>query len=353
MTHLERFNASIARKPFDRIPFTLSMTGEAAENLSAYFGRPYLEILYGEFDTDVRHAGPAYTGPAPEKNADGAYKNIFGVTKRDVSYGRGKYSEAVGFPLSRAETVSDVKNFHWPKACDHDFGAPFEILNKYPDYPFMVGYHSLGWVSWEMRGMETFLTDLYENPGIAGAIIEEVADYGYEYYRLLLGEAKSQGAKNFSMIQLADDWATQESLLISVEMFRKHFKPHYGRIIEMARGAGVFVEFHCCGAQSKLIPEFIDLGVDIVNPLQTSAAGMDPAFLKREYGRDIAFSGGIDVQTVLPMGNPESVRDEVFRMLEIMGAGGGYVLAPSHSIQTDVPVQNVVAMVNAVKDFYR
>ncbi|MCL2519189.1 MAG: methyltransferase, partial [Oscillospiraceae bacterium] len=138
---------------------------------------------------------------------------------------------------------------------------------------------------------------------------------------------------------------------ISIEMFRKFFKRHYRRIIDLAHSAGAVVQFHCCGCQLGLIPEFIDLGVDIMNPLQTSAKGMVPHKLKEEYGDYISFSGGVDVQTVLPHGTPESVREEVFYLLDTF-KNGGYILHPSHNIQVDTPPENVIAMVNAVFEYY-
>jgi uroporphyrinogen decarboxylase len=120
----------------------------------------------------------------------------------------------------------------------------------------------------------------------------------------------------------------------------------------MAHSAGILVEFHCCGSQPNLIPEFLDLGVDILTPLQTSAKDMTPHKLKEEFGGYISFSGGVDVQTILPHGTPESVRDYVFYLLDTVGKGGGYILQPSHAIQVDTPPENVIAMVDALYEYY-
>ena len=352
MTHLERYVNSIRRKPFDRIPFSVGMTGEMAEKLTAYTGCEYYKLLYDIFKIDTRGEGPRYIGPAMPSHDDGTYENMYGVRMRTVNYGGGSYGEAVGFPLVNAETADEIKKYRWPKADWFKYEPMFESLKAHPDYPFSIGYHALGWHSWEMRGMEKFMEDLYAEEAIAEAIINEISDFGYEYFKSIFEAKKGYEGNNFTAILLADDWATQNGLLISVEMFRRFFKPHYRRIIDMAHSAGVFVEFHCCGSQVKLIPEFIDLGVDILNPLQTSAAGMVPHKLKEQFGDCISFSGGIDVQTVLPFGTPQSVRDEVFYLLDTMGKGGGYILHPSHNIQIGTPPENIIAMYDAVYEYY-
>ena len=341
---------SVKRKPFDRIPFSLGMTGEMAKKLTEYTGYEYGELIYGVFDCDRRGGWVPYIGPQPAHYDDGSYDTVYGVRMRSVSYGSGQYDDAVAFPLMHATTVEEVRKHPWPKAEWYNYDAVLNPLQKYPDYPFMLGYQAIGWFSWDMRGMDLFMTDLHLEEAIATAIIEQVSDIGYEYFKRLLETAK--GYDNFAAIQLADDWGTQHGLLIGVPMFRKFFKAHYRRIIDMAHSAGKLVEFHCCGHQVPLIPEFIDLGVDILNPLQTSAKDMVPHVLKREFGRHIAFSGGVDVQTVLPHGTAQQVRDEVFYLLDSMAGDGGYILEPSHAIQVDTPPENVLAMVGAVYEYY-
>lgn len=352
MTHLERYINSIKRKTFDRIPFSVGMTGEMAGKLAAYTGFEYGKLLYDVFKADIRGEGPRYIGPAMPSYEDGTYENMYGVRMRNVNYGHGTYSEAVGYPLVNAVTADEIKNYKWPRADMFQYEPMLETLRAYPDYPFMIGYHALGWHSWEMRGMEKFMEDLYAEEDIAEAIINAVSDFGYEYFKAVFEIKKGYEGGNFTTIQLADDWSTQEDLLISPDMFRKFFKRHYKRIIDMAHSCGILVEFHCCGSQVKLIPDFIDLGVDILNPLQTSAKGMIPHKLKEEFGDYISFSGGVDVQTVLPNGTPQSVRDEVFYLLDTVGKGGGYILQPSHAIQVDTPPENIVAMVDAIYEYY-
>lgn len=352
MLHIERFKNSIARKAFDRIPMSISLSQEMADILLRYTGQDYNTLVYKTLDVDRRSVSPRYIGPPSKKYPDGSYENIFGVRMRDVNYGHGQYTEAVGFPLANAGSVGEILRHSWPSAAWYDYNSIKETLDKYPDYPFTVGYHALGWFSWDTRGMSQFLEDLILEPKIADAIIHEVSDFGYEYFIRLFSAGKDYVDKNFTAIHLADDWGTQEGLMISIDLFRRYFKSHYRRIIDIAHAAGVLVEFHCCGSAVELIPEFINIGVDILNPIQTSAKGMTPHLLKEKYGNEIAFSGGVDVQTVLPFSTPLQIRDEVFYLLDTMGKNGGYIIEPSHAIQVGTPPENILAMYKAVYEYY-
>lgn len=355
MTSLQRYRAMLQRQPFDRVALQFGATGECWQQLAEYLGeKDYEKVVFGRFGVDLRGAWPAWTGPEGQKFADGSWLNSWGVHMRRQSYGdgRGTYDEAIAYPLANATSVADVERHAWPKPEWHDFSSVATALRQQPEAPFIIGYAAIGWWSWEMRGMEQFLQDLLVEPEVAAAIVDHVADYAYDYFRALIDANREHIARNFVAIQLADDWATQNGLLISPTLYRRFFKKHYQRIIDYAHAAGLRVEFHCCGAVRELIPELIDTGIDILNPIQTSATGMDPQELKRLYGRQIAFSGGIDVQSVLPVRDPQGVKAEVHHLLDTMGADGGYILGPSHAIQVDTPPANIVAMYEAVQEHY-
>lgn len=352
MTHLERFNNSLMRKPVDRVPIFISTTSEMMGDLVSFLGKDEQTVLYGLFGNDRRFENAKYAGPQPKKYEDGTYDNIYGVRIRDVSYGRGKYSEAVEHPLANAESAADVQKHPWPSPDDFDYQSILGPLLQYPDYSLTICYFALSWYSWEMRGMSLFLEDLLVNEAIADAIIERMSDFAYEYFRRLINAGRDYIGKNFTSIHLADDFATQEGLLISPILYRRFFRRHYRRLTDLAHSAGLKVEYHCCGSAVGIVPDMIESGIDILNPIQTSARGMSPHDLKEEYGRDIAFSGGVDVQTVLPFGTVQEVSDEVRCLLDTIGKGGGYVLQPSHKIQVGTPPQNVVEMVKAAFEFY-
>jgi len=351
MNSLERFNASMSRSTFDRIPYSMHMVPELWEKICSHIGNHQLsqtELLGG----DCAWASPKYTGNNIKTFPDGRYTNMFGVLMEDISYGTGSYSEAVGNPLSDATSVAEIEQYPWPSPEDFDYSGIVDTLANNPDYPHTVGYLALGWTCWDLRGMDQFLEDLILDPDVANALIAQISDFGYGYFKRIIEVGKPYIGKNFRCIHLADDWATQEGLMISPKMYREFFKSHYKRIIDLAHKAGLLVEFHICGSAVDLIPDLIDTGIDILNPIQTSAKGMIPEQLQLQFGNQIAFSGGLDVQTIMPFGTRSEVRKEVFRLLDVFGKNGGYIFQPSHSLQIDTPLDNVYAMIMAIYEYY-
>ena len=328
------------------------MTPEMAEVMMAYLNQDSSTMYHRTFDIDRKGLWPGYKGPPLAHFDDGSYSNFWGVRMKDVSYGKGIYSEAIGFPLVDAATVADIEAYEWPSVDLYDYAGMPEKLETMRDYAITLGYHSIGWFSWEMRGMARFLEDLIAEPGIAHAIVDRVADFGYEYFARVIASCKEYVGENAILIQIADDFATQDGLLISPRLYREYFKKPYRKIIDLAHAAGLRVEFHMCGAAVGLLPELIETGIDILNPIQTSDKGMDPKRLKDEFGMDVAFSGGIDVQQLLPFASVQEVRDEVRYVLDTMG-DGGYIFEPSHAIQIGTPPENIEAMYQAMHDYYR
>jgi len=149
-----------------------------------------------------------------------------------------------------------------------------------------------------------------------------------------------------------DDYGTQQSMLVSPATFRSVFKPRLAELLRgMKQGAPeAFVFFHSCGSVRRILPDLVEIGVEVLNPVQTSAASMEPVALKRDFGRDVAFwGGGVDTQSVLPRGTPQQVRDDVARHVDALAPGGGFVFCTVHNVQADVPPENVVAMVEALR----
>jgi len=354
ITPLERFRSVIGRGAFDRVPLEMSASPEMWNTLKTFLREDDVsKILLQVFRIDILDATPRSTAPI-RQYADGTYDNLWGVRMKRQVYGDGKgaYNEAIGYPLADARSIDDVARHPWPSAEWYDYSGAVATMRRVPAYPFRTGYVAPGWWSWEMRGMSRFFEDLLAEPKIAEAVIQHVSDFCFDYYHRLIDAARERIGKNFCYIQIADDWASQDGLMISPHLFRRFFKRHYQRIIDLAHDAGLLVEFHCCGAVRELIPELIDMGVDILNPVQTGAAGMAPGELKRLYGNDLAFSGGVDVQTILPSGSVAQVKEYVKRLLDTLGSDGGYILGPTHLIQIGTPPENVVAMVQAVHEYY-
>jgi uroporphyrinogen decarboxylase len=192
-----------------------------------------------------------------------------------------------------------------------------------------------------IRGFSEYLMDLASNPEMAKRMMEIVSGI---WIRIAANALEVIGSK-VDVVAWGDDVGIQDSLMMSPVMYRNHIKPFHQKMIQAIKSrteAKVF--FHSCGAVSPLIEDFIEIGMDALNPLQVSAKGMEPAALKQKFGGRITFWGGIDTHHILPCGSPQEVRKEVRRMVKLMGKGGGYVLAAIHNIQADVPPENVAAM---------
>ena len=361
LTHNQRWINTVNRKEVDRLPTFYSATDEFTDSLKKYLNCSLDKILYDYFDIDYRFQGdgfeakswePLYIGPELKKYEDGTFENIWGSRQRYAYYGNGKYTETVEFALAKAETIRDVEKHNWPKVEWYDYKSILPVIKKYPDYPFMVGYLAPGWFAWEVRGMSQFMVDCIENKAVAEAILNHICDFGYEYYKKIIETLKDYIGKNVHCIHLADDWGTQEGLLLSPSVFDNFFASHYRRIIDLAHSSGLKVEFHSCGSAIKIFPKFIEIGVDIMNPIQTSARDMDPFTIKRNFGKDLCFSGAIDVQQVLPKLTAAEFKKEVFRVLDAMSNNGGYFPGPSHNIQAGTPVENVIAMYEAIHEYF-
>jgi len=192
----------------------------------------------------------------------------------------------------------------------------------------------------DLAGIEKVLTDIILNPELTKATIERICEFYHDAFKRTLEAGKGY----IDVFSFGDDYATQLNMMINVEHWRQYFKEPARRLIQLAKSYGVLVSFHSCGAIDKIIPDLIEIGVDILFPIQPLATDMSAERLKSLYGRDIVFYGGIDIQRVLPLGTEEEVRAEVARVLNVFGRDGGFILCTGHSILSDVPVRNILAM---------
>ena len=202
-----------------------------------------------------------------------------------------------------------------------------------------------------LRGMENFLCDLLVDPAGAVKLMRKLLELKLAFWDMALAELGDV----VDVVMEADDYGTQDSQLVPPRTFRELVRPLLAELMACLRerlGPDQFILFHSCGNVRELIPDFIELGIDILNPVHITATGMDPVALKRDFGRDIVFwGGGVDTQGVLPRGTPPEVRDNVRRNLDALAPGGGYVFNTVHNIQADVPPANLVAMWEALREF--
>lgn len=275
--------------------------------------------------------------------SDGQILDIWGRQFKIVEHPNGNYEELASFPLEDSQSVADLKGHLWPEPDWWDF-TPLPILFKQLDekqeYHIRYRIGSVFEIAWQLRGMEQFLIDLLMNPKLPVYIMEQLTDVYVEKTRRFL----STGGDRIDLVYFYDDVATQNSLMVSKPVWKKYIRPHHARIIEVAKSFGKKVMYHCDGAIYPLIPDLLDLGIDVINPIQADAKDMEPENLKKEFGDRLCFHGGIDIIKTLPKGSPEDVQQEVKTRIKQLGSNGGYVLASSHHIQSDTPLENIIAM---------
>jgi uroporphyrinogen decarboxylase len=274
---------------------------------------------------------------------------------------KGSYFYDPAYPaLADAVTIRDVEkhldalvSYDAPAyldKSDEQRAAEIKAQRETTDYA-LVGYFGghLLQAGQVLRGWEAFLIDLLINQKLAHAILDRLLQANLARFERYAGTV----GQYVDVILFEEDLGMQDRPLMSPATFRKMIKPYMKRLLCAARaGSDALILLHTDGAVAQLIPDFIEMGVDAINPVQVTAAGMEPAELKREYGRDIAFWGaGCDSQSVLPYGTPQQVEDEARRRLDELMPGGGYVFASIHNILPDVPVDNVLALFRTAREY--
>jgi len=274
---------------------------------------------------------------------DGTLYDIWGRPINIVHHATGAYEEAAGWAFQHATSVEDLKSHPWPEPDWWDFSAlpqVLDYLDSHQEYHIRFRIGSVFESAWQLRGMAEFLMDLALDTSIPIYIMDRLTEIHVENTRRVLELVGNR----LDMVYFYDDVATQNSLMISPEMWRDLIRPRHAQLIELAKTYNVPVMYHCDGAIYPLISELIDLGIDLLNPIQTDAKGMDPIRLKTEFGDRLSFHGGMDIIKTLPRGTTQDVTNEVKDRAQVLGQGGGYILASSHHIQPDTPVENVLAM---------
>jgi uroporphyrinogen decarboxylase len=255
----------------------------------------------------------------------------------------GAYEEFASWPLSQATSVAELHSHPWPEPDWWDFKpipGLLRLMDEYDEYHIRFRIGSIFELSWQLRGMQEFLVDLALDPGIPVYIMDRFTELYLENLRRVLEIAGDR----LDMIYFYDDVATQNSLMISKEMWHEYIRPRHAKLVDLAHAYGKPVMYHCDGAIHHLIPELIDLGIDVLNPIQPDAKGMDLKRIKEEYGDKLTFHGGVDIIKTMPRGTPAEVIAEVSERVNVLGKNGGYILCSSHHLQPDTPVENILAM---------
>lgn len=380
-TSRQRVNTALSHFQPDRTPVDFLATPEiwdqlikhfsldVSERNHALFYDPAWEKILNIFDVDcrvvsydqfcvppenIRTAGSSidwwnsFGRSTPSRmwrqvHQDGILSDIWGRRFKTVANPSGHFEELADFPLAKAQSISDLKSHPWPEPDWFDFSPIPDVLKSLDleterHIRFRIG--SVFEIAWQLRGMEQFMVDLATQPEIPLYIMDRLADVYIENTKRVL----ELGKDRIDMVYLYDDLASQNNLLLSVNMWRNTIRPRQARVIESARKWNIPVMYHTDGAAYKIIPELIEMGVNVLNPLQPGVKGMEFDRLKSEFGDKLCFHGGIDIVKTLPTGTEEDVRHEVRENIQTLGKEGGYIMASSHHIQAGTPLKNIFAM---------
>lgn len=342
MTPRERILTAARRGKPDRVPLDIWYTPEVRDKLRAHLGVATETELWRKLHLDkIVGVAPRYVGPPERVLADGT-KIVppWWVRVKDINYGTGTYSERIEAPLQNATSLAELEQHPWPSADWYDFSTIAAQCDAWPENAIEGCYVAPFFWHNYVRGLEQSCMDLIAEPELTEYILERITQFCWEYATRFF----EAGRGKIHITQVTDDYGSQHGLMISEECYRRWFKPIQRKFINLAHTAGILVMHHDDGAIRPIIPDLIELGVDILNPIQHVCPGMELAGLKRDFGDKLCFHGGVDNQDVLPHGSIAAVRREVRDCIATLGKDGGYILAPCHNIQPVTPVENILAM---------
>jgi uroporphyrinogen decarboxylase len=380
MTSKERVKLTLQHQEPDRIPLDFGatlITGihvNAYKNLLQYLGiektefpimfeRPQNAIIHDDvldrFKVDVRGLIPHEARRIRREDEQyDYYTDEWGVTWRKAKNG-GKYFDIVGNPLPATDiSIDDLKTFPWPNLADparlQGLKARAQEIKSLTGCALVlegiIGSEIFDG-SFYIRGFENFYLDLAGNPDAACYLMDKMLELQLQYWEMALQEVGDE----VLIVRVGDDLGEQTRTRISPRMYRKFVKSRHAKLFSSLRkmtNNELYIFLHSDGAIAKIIPDLIEIGVDILNPIQYTATGMDTKSLKQEFGKDLTFWGGvIDPQGTLPHGTPQQVKDEVKRHIDDLAPGGGFVFCQVHNYQDDIPPQNIMAVYEALDEY--
>jgi uroporphyrinogen decarboxylase len=356
MTSRQRFLKTLQREIPDRPPIYVSLTPQIAYKLSKELQLPYEEPLDSMSSTRISHmdllthlgadaVGIAACAPESQPSRtdeNGIIRNEWGMAMKSI----GLYNEFCEYPLSHAETVSDIENYPFPDPCAKGrFVCARMAVDKYGKNFGIIADLEMAFfeTAWYLVGLEKFLIDMTLQKPYVESLLDKILSYHIELGKQLL-------ALNPDVLWAGDDFGGQNGMIMSPKTWRSLFKPRIRHMFETFRKIkpDIKLAWHSCGSILPIIPDFIELGLHILNPIQPRAKDMEPGKIKQIFGKDLILFGGVDVQQLFPHGTTGQIREEVNKLIHTVGYDGGYIIAPAHNIQDDTPIENIIAFFDAV-----
>ena len=333
MTPRERVHQSLHHRQPDLCPWYLEFTQGALQAMIAYTGDPAVAERTGSHLARCKPLAPdAFVEERP-----GFFRDQFGVVwNRTID-------PDIGTPAGLLLPEPRLGGLRMPDPNDPTRWESFQRqLGEAGDrFTLMSVSYALFERAWSLRGMENLMVDMYEHP----AFVDELLDAILEFQ---LGIVRASAGLPYDAVYCGDDYGQQQGMLISPHLWRRFFKPRLARLYAAAHDAGKWVFIHCCGNIVEILPDLIEIGVDCFNPFQPEV--MDVYQVKRDFGSRLSFYGGVSTQKLLPHGTPGEVKVEVGRLMREIGKEGGYILAPAHAVPRDAKPENLLALMEAVRE---
>jgi uroporphyrinogen decarboxylase len=342
MISKDRVRKSINHQQADKVPANFECVSSVMEKLMKHYDFRDEEQVLQKFDIDIRSIVPKYIGPELKshyENGDMIMEDLWGWRTRNHWTGKEYNGITCYFPLDELETVKQLQNYRWPSPDWFDYESIKYQCNRHKDKALIVGHEGPFQIATFLRSMDRLFMDMALEPEFAHKIFDKMVEFELEYYERIFIAGDGQ----IDILRPHDDYGTQISLLFSMDMWKDYFKDNTKKLVNLAHKYGAFYQQHSCGAIGPIIPELIDCKVDILEPIQ-KVKGLEPEFLKNEYGDRLTFHGGIDTQGVLPFGTTQEVKIETRHFIDTLNINGGYILMASQGFEGDVPIENIEAM---------
>jgi uroporphyrinogen decarboxylase len=342
MTSKERFLSAVDHREPDRVPLCMDAEAEVWEALKPALNVKSKEEVYKTLKIDEWMVDPNVEDPRAKTIGPKETVSQWGYHIKRIPSGVAEYGIICGHPLANAKTVQDIDNYDWPDPALVRFDHWAAKMEEMKDMA-CIGHvtHGPYFNCTFVRGMEQYMMDMAMEPEFA----KRMMDRAEEYIQACIDKMLVEAAGALDVYYIADDFCQAGGPLFSPAVWRDWVKPYLKRMADKVHQKGVKFMIHVCGSVREYLPDLIEAGVDILEPVQTTAKGMALEGLKKDFGKDITFYGSMDTHKLLPKGSPKDVADAVKRTLDIMAPGGGFVLGPAHTyIQPDTPAENIIAM---------
>lgn len=342
MTSKQRVLDAVDHKETDRVPITFDAEEEVYEILLEHEDLPSKEALFDRLHVDTWMILPGNFMYAEPELDDQERSTIWGYRTKKMYYAGGSYDGATHFPLAGKDALADIDAHNWPRPELLDFSHFKAEADEHSDRA-VIGVFTWGayFIASFVRGLEDLMLDFAVRKKYAHHLIGAISEISHEALDRMLKTAGDA----IDIVYMADDYCSQLAPMFSPDHFAEFVTPYLRRMVDLTHSHDKKFLLHVCGAVRPLLPQIVACGVDMLEPIQTRATGMEPESLKRDFGRDLCFYGGVDLQQILNRGTTREVADEVRRLIEVLGKDGGYVLGPGHTyIQVDAPIENILTM---------